>query len=177
MDNYSNKFTTNARVRLPIYDEIDKKYNVQVDSSDTEQTEIQRPHPEAEVDGRPAIEVETSETYWYDPQGMGITNKELEYDPDGEPTLATPDVRYDRVLYWRFNVGEKLFEYKETITYLKNVEGSTTDNPWVPTSNIVDEVYGVITETMPDGKEIEFLVDSHGNVLFNEDYILDIESE
>lgn len=176
MDNYNSKFTTNARIVLPVYDSLNERYNTDVGSSDPNQRDIQRPHPEATVDGRPALEIETTETYWYDPQGIGITNKRLELDPDGEPTLLTAGDRYDRELYWRFDVGEKVFEYKETITYLKNVVGSTTDKPWVPSSNIVGEVYGVITETTPEGKEVEFLVDNLGNVLFNEAYISDMES-
>lgn len=171
MDNNKLKTVLNSNLRLPKYDSGTGRYTQEVALSIQEQT-IQRPHAEATVDARPGLQLENVETFWFDPQGTGVSNKRLDFDPDGPPTSSTPDTKYDRRLYWRFEASGQTYEYLEVITYLKNVYGATLERPWVPSKNTVGEIYLVRTEYTDDGVPIEFLVDHLGNVYFVEQYVI-----
>lgn len=109
--------------------------------------EPEAPHAKATVDARPYVQKAAYKTYWYDPDKVGRSPETIYYTVNPAPTKTTPGTDYSQVLYYRFTVGigtaQKTYQYKRTVYWLKDVEGTSPDEPWLASSDITDEIYFV----------------------------------
>jgi hypothetical protein len=97
------------------------------------------PHHKLTVDARPGMTFASVATYWFDPDSVGRSPETIFFTVNPAPTKTTSGTRYDQILYYRFTVGtgsnQKTYQYKKRLTYLKNVNTATPDQPWVPSSD------------------------------------------
>jgi len=146
MAKFENPFET-IETRLVIPTKSGNQFTYVGAESQAGLVEPENAHPKSTVDARPYVQKAAYKTYWWDPNQLGRSAETIYYVVNQAPTKQTPGTKYTQVIYYRFTVGTgstmKTFQFKKTIYWLKNVEGSSPAEPWFPSSDITDEIYEV----------------------------------
>lgn len=146
-----------SRVVLPT--KVGNQYVLAGARSDDAAVEPEFPHPKATVDARPGVQQAAYETYWFDPNAVGPSPETIYYQVNPAPTKTTTGTAYTQQIYYRFTVGTgsaiQTYQYKKTIYWLKGVEGTTPDEPWLASSDEYGDIYRVDFDS-------NLLVDKYG---------------